>query len=86
MTTRKFNDVKVKANVATMVNGQLEVTEHELYVPYIRATAKDATEKAIKAVRDALELDASAMIGIIKLENEKAEQKRYNNSKIYRFI
>lgn len=80
---RKFNDTKVKANVATMVDGQLEVKEHELYVSYIRATAKDATEKAIKAVREALELDNSAMIGIIKIENEKAEQKRYNNGKVY---
>ena len=85
MTTRKFNDTKVKANVATMVNDKLEVTEHELYIPYIRATAKDATEKAIKAVREALGLDASAMIGIIELENEKAEQKRYNNGKIYEY-
>lgn len=83
MTIRKFNDTKVKANVATMINGQLEVTEYELYVPYIRTTAKNATEKAIKAVREALELDANAMIGIIELENEKTEQKRYNNGKVY---
>lgn len=83
MTTRKFNDTKVNGKYYNEKENQF--VEFELYVPYIRATAKDATEKAIKAVRAALELAPNAMIGIDNMENEKAEQKRYNNGKVYEY-
>lgn len=81
MTTRKFNDTKVNGKYYD--EKESKFVEFEIYVPYIRATAKDATEKAIKAVRNALELAPNAMIGIDNMENEKAEQKRYNNGKVY---
>lgn len=83
MTTRKFNDTKVNGKYYNEKEEQF--VEFEIYVPYIRVTAKDATEKAIKAVRTALELAPNTMIGIDNLENEKAEQKRYNNGKVYEY-
>lgn len=83
MTTRKFNDTKVNGKYYNEEKNQF--VEFEIYVPYIRATAKNATEKAIKAVRNALNLAPNTMIGIDNIENEKAEQKRYNNGKIYEY-
>ena len=72
----------IAINPANMnADGMVKPENFTCEIPYTRVI----NASTVEAVRNALECDASVIISVTKLHNEKATPKRYSNGKILEF-